>query len=285
MADSATSATRTGVVTTSDGVRLRYWEVGAGRPLVLIHGWSQSAEQFRYQMEALGDRYRIIAYDQRGHGESEKPDFGYKLGRLAKDLRDVLEALELRDVAALGHSMGCSVLWSYWDLFGPERLERLVFVDEPPFLTSNPVWSQEELEAAGPIFTPESAVETCNNLAGPEREATSRAIIGRMVTDAIDPDVKEWIIGRNLRMPDAHAAALLYNHCAQDWRDVIPRVTLPTMVVGGRVSRVPWKSQAWIHEQIPGSRLELFEEDEGGQHFMFIENPEKFNRLVADFVG
>lgn len=285
MTDSATSATRTGEVTTSDGVRLRYWEVGAGRPLVLIHGWSQSAEQFRYQMEALGDRYRIVAYDQRGHGESEKPDFGYKLGRLAKDLRDVLEALELRDVAALGHSMGCSVLWSYWDLFGPERLERLVFVDEPPFLTSNPVWSQEELEAAGPIFTPESAVETCNNLAGPEREATSRAIIGMMVTDAIDPDVKEWIIGRNLRMPDAHAAALLYNHCTQDWRDVIPRVTLPTMVVGGRVSLVPWKSQAWIHEQIPGSRLEIFEEDEGGQHFMFIENPEKFNRLVADFVG
>ncbi len=285
MTDSATGATRTGEVTTSDGVRLRYWEVGAGRPLVLIHGWSQSAEQFRYQMEALGDGYRVVAYDQRGHGESEKPDFGYKLGRLAKDLRDVLEALELRDVAALGHSMGCSVLWSYWDLFGPERLERLVLVDEPPFLTSNPVWSQEELEAAGPIFTPESAVETCNNLAGPEREATSRAIIGMMVTDAIDPDVKEWIIGRNLRMPDAHAAALLYNHSAQDWRDVIPRVTLPTMVVGGRASLVPWKSQAWIHEQIPGSRLEILEEDEGGQHFMFIENPEKFNRLVADFVG
>lgn len=285
MTDSAPGATQTGEVTTSDGVRLRYWEVGVGRPLVLIHGWSQSAEQFRYQMEGLGDRYRVIAYDQRGHGESEKPGFGYKLGRLAGDLRDVLEALDLRDVAALGHSMGSSVLWSYWDLFGPERLERLIFVDEPPFLTSNPEWGEVELAASGALFSPEAAVETCNALAGPDGEEATRGVIGSMVTDAIDPDLLEWIMRRNFRMPRAHAAALLYNHCAQDWRDVIPRVTLPTLVIGGRVSLIPWKSQAWIHDQIEGSRLEIFEEDEGGQHFMFIENPEKFNRLVTDFVG
>jgi pimeloyl-ACP methyl ester carboxylesterase len=57
------------------------------------------------------------------------------------------------------------------------------------------------------------------------------------------------------------------------------------LIVGGRVSLIPWKSQAWIHEQIPGSRLEIFEEKEGGQHFMFIEGWEKFNQIVSDFIG
>ena len=62
-------------------------------------------------------------------------------------------------------------------------------------------------------------------------------------------------------------------------------LTLPTLVIGGRVSVVSWQSQAWIHEQIAGARLEIFEEHEGGQHFMFIENPAKFNQLVGDFIG
>ena len=51
------------------------------------------------------------------------------------------------------------------------------------------------------------------------------------------------------------------------------------------MSVVPWQSQAWVAEQIKGARLEIFEEEEGGNHFMFIEGPEKFNAIVADFVG
>ena len=51
------------------------------------------------------------------------------------------------------------------------------------------------------------------------------------------------------------------------------------------MSVVPWQSQASVAEQIPGARLEIFEEDDGGNHFMFIEGHEKFNATVADFVG
>ena len=80
-------------------------------------------------------------------------------------------------------------------------------------------------------------------------------------------------------------ATLLYDHATQDWRDVIPRVGWRTLVIGGRASFVSWQSQTWIHEQIAGSRLELFGEDEGGQHFMFMENPTKFNAVVGDFLG
>jgi non-heme chloroperoxidase len=272
-------------VKTSDGVNLHYLEAGSGKPLVMIPGWSQTAEQFRYQLAGLKDRYRVIALDMRGHGESDKPDFGYKISRLAKDVRDVLLALDLRDVNILGHSMGCSVIWNYWDLFGADRLSKLMLVDQMPVITSNPAWSPAELEASGAIFNCESLYNTINALAGPDGVETTKKFIGGMVTNAMSASDLHWMIERNLRFPRQHAATLLYNHSTQDWRDVIRRINLPTLIVGGRTSVVPWKSQAWIQAQIPGSRLEIFEENEGGQHFMFIEGAEKFNKILREFIG
>jgi non-heme chloroperoxidase len=274
-----------GHLTTSDGVSLYYLEAGSGKPILMIPGWSQTAEQFKYQLEGLSDRYRVIAIDMRGHGESDKPEFGYKISRLAKDIHDTIEALDLEEVNILGHSMGSSVIWNYYDLYGPDRLAKLLLIDQMPMITSNPAWSEEEKVNSGAIFTPQSLYETINALAGPNGVETTRGFIGNMVTKSIPEADKEWIIERNLRMPRQHASTLLYNHATQDWRDLIPRLDLPTLVVGGRVSVVPWRSQEWIAAQVPGAHLEIFEEAEGGNHFMFIEGHEKFNEIVADFVG
>ena len=271
--------------TTSDGVRLHYLEAGSGKPLVLIHGWSQCAEEFKHQIPELSNRYRVIAIDQRGHGESEKPGFGYKIYRLSKDLHELLISMDLTDVTVLGHSMGCSVIWAYWDLFGADRLARIILVDQPPHMTSNPAWTPAETECAGPLFSPESAYDTCNALAGAEGETTTRALIGSMLTKNCPEDVKEWIMQCNFRMTRKDASTLMLNHAFQDWRDVIPSLSLPTLVIGGRVSAIPWKSVEWVARQVAGARLEIFEEEEGGNHFMFIENPSKFNRIVADFIG
>ena len=195
---------------TSDGVKLHYLEAGSGSALVLVPGWSQSAEQFKYQLEGLSDRYHCIAVDMRGHGESEKVDFGYKIQRLAKDVHEILTGLGLSDVALLGHSMGCSVIWCYWELFGSDRVSKLILVDQPPFLTSNPGWDEKELEASGAIFDAEAVVNTCNALAGSDGEATTIDFIGNMVTRSISEEGKVWIIQRNLRLPRQHAATLLY---------------------------------------------------------------------------
>jgi non-heme chloroperoxidase len=272
-------------ITLSDGVRLSYLEAGSGKPLVLVHGWSQTAEQFKFQIEGLSAQYRVIAIDLRGHGDSDKPSFGYRIQRLAKDVFEVLAALELHNVTILGHSMGCSVLWCYFDLFGAERIGKFIFCDEPPMLTSNPAWSAQELEDAGSVFTPEAVTGTANALAGPDGVATTEGFIGGMVTKAMPAELLKWTIACNLKMPRALAATLIYNHCHQDWRDVMPRINVPSLFIGGRVSLVPWKSVAWSAAQVKGSQLEIFEEAEGGQHFMFVENPAKFNRIVAAFAG
>jgi pimeloyl-ACP methyl ester carboxylesterase len=126
-----------GTFVTSDGVKLSYIRQGSGRPIVLLHGSSQCAEEFKYQIEPLSARYDVIAFDQRSHGESQKVSYGLKISRLSKDLYEFLNELDLNDVALLGHSMGSSVIWCYVDLFGPERLSKIILVDQSPFLISD----------------------------------------------------------------------------------------------------------------------------------------------------
>lgn len=110
-------------------------------------------------------------------------------------------------------------------------------------------------------------------------------MVGGMFTGSYPRDRLAEVVELNLQMPRAHAATLLYNHSTQDWRDVIPGVRWRTLVIGGKASFVSWQSQVWIHEQIAGSQVELFGADEGGQHFMFMENPVRFNALIAGFLG
>jgi pimeloyl-ACP methyl ester carboxylesterase len=98
----------------------------------MIPGFSQSAAEFGKQIDGLSRFYRVLAIDLRGHGESSKPDYGYRVSRLAADLRDFIESLELQNVTLLGHSLGCTVIWCYWDLFGGQRVSRLVLVDQTP---------------------------------------------------------------------------------------------------------------------------------------------------------
>ncbi|MEH1949326.1 MAG: oxidoreductase [Nostoc sp.] len=87
---------------TSDGAQMSYISAGEGKPIVMLHGWSQSAEQFKYQIPAFAEHYRVIPVDLRGHGESEKVSFGYRISRLSKDLQELIGALQLEKPHLLG---------------------------------------------------------------------------------------------------------------------------------------------------------------------------------------
>ena len=272
-----------GWFTTSDGVKLHYLEAGTGKPLVLIPGWSQTAAQFKHQLDGLSDRYRVIAIDMRGHGDSAKPAYGYRIHRLSQDLHEFLVANSLAEVTLGGHSMGCSVIWGYWELYGGERVARLLLIDQMPMITTNPVWSEQEKIDAGSLLDKDSLYGVTNALAGPDGIKTTEGFIGGMFTKQYPREEVEWVIQQNLKFPRAYAARLLYDHATNDWRDQIPRINVPTLVVGGKASLVGWRSQEWVAAQIPGAKAVIFEEAEGGNHFMFMENPGKFNQLVKDF--
>ncbi len=272
----------------SDGTKLSYLEAGAGKTLLMVPGWSQTAEQFKFQLEGLADKYRVIAVDMRGHGDSDKPAYGYRIQRLAKDLEDVMAALNLTDVNLLCHSMGNSVLWCHLDMFGQGRIAKYLSVDEPTFLVPGATWTAQQVSDYGSIFKDANeASATVDAVAadlGNANAPTTTAFLQSMTKGMSAADFA-WVKTLNLKMPRDLAALLLQNHCYQDWRDVIPRMTKPTLFVGGKVSNVPYKCVQWQQTQVPGSQIKIFEESEGGSHFMFIQNPTEFNNLVRTFIG
>jgi pimeloyl-ACP methyl ester carboxylesterase len=276
---------RTGHVRTSDGVTLHYLEAGSGPPLVLIPGWSQTAAMFQPQLKGLTDSCRILALDMRGHGKSEKPEYGYRIARLAKDLHEALVALDLEDVNLAGHSMGCAVIWSYWDQFGDDRLKRLILIDQPSKLLRWPHWTDTEWANAGSRLDATALMDFIAQLIGPEGIQVSKDYISSsFFTPTVSPNTVEWVINENLQFPRHLAARLLVDLYAQDWRDVLPRITLPTLVVGGEASLFNPQSQRWNANQIPQARLEMFAAEEGGSHFMWLENPQHFNALLREFI-
>ena len=126
----------------SDGAVLNAIEAGSGQPLVMIPGWSQSAAEYGRNIEELAKTRRVIALDMRSHGESSNAKTGHRIQRLAKDLREVLEALGIDRADVLGHSMGSSIIWSYLDMYGEDRLRRLVIVDQAPMVAALPGWDE-----------------------------------------------------------------------------------------------------------------------------------------------
>ena len=271
---------------TSDGVKLNFLESGRGRPIVMIPGWSQTAAMFQDQITAFSEKYHVIALDMRGHGDSDKPNHGYRMSRLAKDLNEFLNGQGLNKVTLIGHSMGCSVIWAHWDLFGSERTGSMILIDQAPCTTFGPGWTDAEKAEAGAVFSPQTLYDTTAALAGIDGEVTTAALVnGMFFTKSYPESQKKFALAQNLKFPRPEAAKLLVDHCVQDWRDTIARINVPTLVVGAKASFFTPASQQWIAKTIPKAKIEIFEADEGGSHFMFMENPQKFNKLTLEFLN
>jgi len=88
-----------------------------------------------------------------------------------------------------------------------------------------------------------------------------------------------------LKMGKESRSVLFINHATQDWRDVLPTITVPTLVVGGEASFFDHKGVEWLATQIPGAKSKIYGKGDGGSHFVFWENAEGFNKTVDDFLG
>ncbi|KAI5925807.1 Alpha/Beta hydrolase protein [Camillea tinctor] len=284
----AATDTASGFIQVADGVRLAYNQYGppSAPNLVLITGWAQTAAAFRKQVAHFQSHFRVTTYDHRGHGESDKPAFGYRVSRLAADLEALLSQLDLKDATLLGHSMGCSVIWAHWDLFpsSRSRIAKLVLIDQAPTLLRNPAWSDEEAARAAAVMPPQAVCEQLNALSGPSGKDAMATFAKGFLSPTVDPADAEWLLQQSLKMPLPYAATLLADHACADWRDLIPRINVPTLVIGAEGSLLPTQGMQWIADQIPGAKLRIFGKDEGGSHFMLWENPEGFNRAVEEFL-
>jgi pimeloyl-ACP methyl ester carboxylesterase len=273
------------VFTTNDGVNLAFRDTGgAGQPLVLLHGWAQTQESFRHQITGLSATYRIITVDFRGHGRSDKPRHGYRIARLAMDVAELLDHLELPEVDALGWSLGASVWWSFVDHFGTGRLRRLVIVDQPAAVATLPWMSEHEGAEAGAIFDLPSLEKLVQSLLGPNAEEILQSFARGTYQGDIAPELWDFMVAEMRHTPAYAGAPLLLDHSVQDWRDVLPRIDVPTLVIGCEGSHVSTASQRFISECIPGSQVHIFPASVARSHFPFLQAPDAFNAVLTDFL-
>ena len=272
--------------TTNDGVELAYHDRGGeGFPLVLLHGWGQTQAMFRHQLADLAPDQRVITVDLRGHGLSSKPRYGYRMARLSRDVWELLDHLRLERVDALGWSMGVSVWWSFIDQYGTDRIRKLIAVDQPSAVAAVPWMSAQDQSSSGAIFDVAALVTLGAALNGDDGITTRDGFVRSMFSgDATDPDVLSFVMAELDTVPAYVGVPLLFDHCAQDWRDVLPRIDVPTLVIGCNGSHVNPSSQAYIAQQIPDATLHVFPTDVASSHFPFLENPAAFNHVVEDFL-
>ena len=264
-----------GFVTTRDNRRLAYIDRGAGKPVVLIHGWSLGSAIWTLQTDWLAARgLRIIAYDRRGHAGSDKPADGYDFDTLAADLAVVLEQLDLRDVTLVGHSMGAGEVARYLARNGSQRVARTMLVaPTTPF-------------ALKTIDNPEGIDRAVYDKLVAALEADPQAYLAAgapgFFGGNVEPEMVEWglSIARQASVPALVKCLRAFSET--DFRADMRAFTMPTLIVYGTGDMPSTaKNATRTAAAIAGSRVEPYV---GAPHGLFLTDPARFNRDLLGFV-
>jgi non-heme chloroperoxidase len=120
-------------ITTKDGTEIFYKDWGTGQPIVFHHGWPLSADDWDAQMMFfLGEGYRVIAHDRRGHGRSTQTDTGNEMDTYAADVIELAAALDLKDAVHVGHSTGGGEVAHYVARAEPGRVAKAALISAVP---------------------------------------------------------------------------------------------------------------------------------------------------------
>lgn len=263
-------------------VSLHYEDTGGtGRPVVLIHGWPLNGRSWKDTVPALvAAGYRVVTYDRRGFGESDKPLTGYTYDTLADDLAMLLRELDLQDVTLVGFSMGGGEVARYASRHHLERVHSVVFAAAvPPYLLhtgDNP---------DGPLPKTQAASMTASLTAHQD------SFYDGFVTDFFTADgaltVTEEQRQEALALTkEAFKPAALQSMAAwgfTDFREDLPAVTVPALVIHGDSDAVvPFEgSGKRTHEALAGSSLHLIA---GGPHGINVSHAAEFNAALVDFL-
>lgn len=255
---------------------------GSGRPVVLIHGWPLSGESWSAQVPVLEEAgYRVITYDRRGFGRSDKPKTGYTYDSLAEDLHTLLVELDLEDATVVGFSMGGGEVARYFAKYGDERLRSVVFASAVP-----PYMLQTGDNPEGPLTKAEAAKMTASLTADEE------AFYDDFMTKFFSADgelkvseaQRQEALALCLQSSKVAALACMTAFGTTDFRDDLPKVSVPALVLhGDSDGTVPFEgSGKRTHEAIEGSELVLIA---GAPHGCNVSHPEEFNRALLDFLA
>jgi len=255
---------------------------GPGRPVVLIHGWPLSGESWSDQvadLQAAG--LRVIRYDRRGFGRSDTPKKGFDYDTLSDDLAAVIDELDLHDVSLVGFSMGGGEVARYVSRHGQDRLHSVVFAAAVP-----PYMAQNDDNPEGPL-TPELA-EGFEKGVTTDREAFFDQFTTMFFSAGdrlvVTEEQRQEALALTRLADQAAVLGCMEAFGTTDFRDDLPAVTVPTLVIHGDADGiVPFEgSGKRTHAAIPHSELVLVE---GGPHGLNVSHAAEFNRALVQFLS
>jgi non-heme chloroperoxidase len=257
---------------TGDGVRLNYTDNGTGQPLVFVPGWAMSGNWWQEQRNHFAKRNRVVVLDPRGQGDSEAVHWGHRLARHAADLNDVIVTLGLKELVLVGWSRGTSVLLSYLELFGSERISAMALCGFTPSLARRSDWPW------GFNVPPQQFIDSVVA----DYPSVVRAMIPDMTHRVLSSEFVASRIEESLRTPPVAAARMLEDHMSIDWRDMLPKIDLPVLICAGEHDeQAPIASAEAAAKLIRRSTIVRFA-DSG--HCPFAEEPAAFNRALEAFL-
>ena len=270
---------------TNGDVEIHYEDTGgSGRPVVLVHGWPLSGASWSDLTPVLAEEgYRVVSYDRRGFGQSDKPGeaSSYDYDTLTGDLHALITELDLTDVSLVGFSMGGGEVARYVGTHGEDRLHSLVFAGAiPPFLLKdedeNPDGGLDRETAAG--F--QAALSQ-------DREGFLDQFLTNFFSAngelKVTEEQRQTALGLAAQA-DLHAAVACIQSWLTDFRADLARVTVPTLVIHGDSDAiVPVEvSGRKTHEEVGGSELVIVED---GPHGIITSHPDEFNAALVTFLA
>ena len=264
----------------SCNIDIYYEDHGAGKPVVLIHGWPLSGASWEKQVPVLLNAgYRVISYDRRGFGNSSKPTSGYDYDTFAEDLNNLMMKLDLHNTVLVGFSMGGGEIARYLGKYGSKRVEKVVFISSvPPFLLKtqdNPSGVDKS------VFDGIKKAITADRL----------AFLSKFLSDFYNVDVlggkrvSNQVVQFSWNVA-AGASPKGTLDCVQAWltdfRKDLTRIDVPTLIIQGDADQIlPIDATGRrLHKAIKGSR---YVEIKDGPHGIIWTHSEEVNRELLAF--
>ena len=264
----------------TDGGLLEFDDAGSGPAIVCLHGWSLGKGAFGIQRRELSDRFRIVAPDMRGHGNSTGFGSGDGIHTLASDLEQLLVHLDLDDVILVGWSMGALVAWELAG--GPQggRVAGIVTIDMVPRVLNGDGW-QHGLRSGTHLYDVDIDLMKMRD----DWRAFTRAYVPKVFADGKAAERRELIdkmvdlVSDN----DVDSMAGLWTSLVQaDYVDTIRELDVPTLITYGKLSQIYTEEAAvWMDQHVPNSQRIGFADSGHAPH---LEEPRLFNQSLAGFV-
>ncbi len=267
----AHTATRAGLTdnwfVTSDSVRLHYLGGGSGSTIVFVPGWTMPADIWEPQLRYFARSHRVIALDPRSQGASERVSEGNFVGRRAQDVHELLHHLGAQHVVLVVWSLGVAEALELVERFGTADIAGLVLVD-------GLIWVSPNSSAAA--FVDSTLVRLLR-----DRRTFTAAFVRDMYRTQRDRQYLAHLTRVALSTPTPTAYTLFASAYAvgrRDWRSALCRVDRPVLCIGTGFMR---EAADTVRVTVPDAQVEIFEH---AGHAIFVDEPERFNRVLERFV-